>query len=117
MNTWPNTASPGRLIVLEVSVELIEELVDVVERIRKKDAGLAKQIRASASSVALNIGEGSRRRGGSKTYHYRVAAGSADETKCALRVAVAWRYVGKEDVVRCLELVDRINAMLHRLTR
>ncbi len=116
MNRKNNAASPGRFIVLEVSVELIDALVDVVSKIRKKDASLAKQIRDAASSVALNLGEGRRREGGSRTYHYTVAAGSADEVRCALRVAVAWGYVKLEDAAVSMELIDRINAMLYRLT-
>ena len=44
------------------------------------------------------------------------ACGFSQEVRCALRVAVAWGYVKAEDAAVSMELIDRINAMLYRLT-
>ncbi|MEZ4370971.1 MAG: hypothetical protein R3B07_09095 [Polyangiaceae bacterium] len=47
-----------------VSIETITLLRPLVARIRRFDLSLAKQISRSASSVALNIGEGEHSSGG-----------------------------------------------------
>ena len=66
--------------------------------------------------MALNLKEGSRRHGGDKTHAFRVAAGSADEVLGALEVAVAWGYLGESTTERARALLDRLGAMLYRLT-
>lgn len=45
-----------------------------------------------------------------------IAAGSAAETRTAIRIAVAWRYVEIARAIRVDELLDRELAMLWRLT-
>jgi len=45
-----------------------------------------------------------------------VAAGSAAEVDTALRLAVAWGYLDEADLATSFELLDRIRAMLWRLT-
>ena len=54
---------------------------------------LARQLRRAASSVVLNIAEGSGSSGGNRTARYRTALGSARETLACLRVAEACGYV------------------------
>jgi four helix bundle protein len=103
--------------VLEVSLELIRCLRDVVATLARYDADLAAQIRRAASSVPANLGEGQRRAGRDCRYHYRVAAGSAEEVRAALRTAAAWGYVDADTVARPLALLDRLGAMLYRMTR
>jgi len=44
------------------------------------------------------------------------AAGSANETRAALRLAVAWSYCSAKDAEAPLALLDRIVAILWRLT-
>jgi hypothetical protein len=48
---------------------------------------------------------------------FRIAAGSADEARTALEVAVAWGDLGSERVAPALALLDRVLAMLWKLTR
>ena len=45
------------------------------------------------------------------------AAGSAGETRNALRLAVAWRIVSERDADRAMGLLRRIVAILWRMTR
>ena len=66
--------------------------------------------------MPLNISEGARRVGADRLHHYRVAAGSADEARTALRVASAWRYVAADECAAADALLDRELAMLWRLT-
>jgi four helix bundle protein len=87
-----------------------------LRKIRAQDPRLAEQLRAAASSVTLNLGEGRRRTGRDRLHHWRIAAGSAEETLTCLRVAEAWGYLAASDLEKPLRLVDRVLAMLWRLT-
>ena len=101
---------------LEVSLDLVRSLRRPVALVRNRDRDLSLQIRRAASSVVLNIAEGRERAGADRAHHWRVAAGSAAEVRAALRVAVAWGDVEDRDVARALELLDRVLAMLWRMT-
>mgnify|MGYP001385525039 CR=1 FL=1 len=102
---------------LEVSLALIPSLRGPVDRLGRVDADLARQVRRAASSIALNVAEGRRRRGGDRLHLWRVAAGSAAEVGTALRVAAGWGHVDEAEIGDALALVDRLLAMLHRMTR
>ena len=103
--------------VAEISLQLIENLRPLVARIRAKDKSLADQLTRAASSVALNIGEARHSDPGNRRARLFTAAGSASECQMALRVAVAWGYLGAEDGQAALALRDRIRAVLWRMTR
>ena len=111
------TKRESRFHAFDVALETVRELARVTERIARRDPGLAKQLRAAASSVPLNIAEGRRRSGKDRCYHFRVAAGSADEVRAALLVADAWGYVTTDELGTALGLLDRVLAMLYRLSR
>jgi len=49
-------------------------------------ADLKKQAVRAATSIALNIAEGTRRRGKAQTLHYEIARGSAAETLTVLQL-------------------------------
>ena len=100
----------------ELSFELIEELRPLVSRIRAVDRGLADQLMRAASSVALNIAEGRSSDAGNRRARYFTAAGSADESRAALRVAVGWRHIQAADAERANALLDRLVAILWKLT-
>ncbi len=82
-----------RFRTLEASYQVIRDLRDLMHLIRRRSDWLARQIESAASSVSLNLGEGNRRLGKDRLHHFRMAAGSADEVRCALHVAEAWGYV------------------------
>jgi len=104
------------LHVAKVSIELIQLLRPLVERIRRRDRSLADQIARAASSIALNVGEADRSQGRNVLARFHSAAGSASETRMALRVAVAWGHVSAEAAAEPERLLDRIIAMLWKLT-
>jgi len=87
-----------------------------MEKLRRRSGKLTDQLERAASSVAANVAEGNRRRGKDRLHLFRVAAGSADETRTHLRVGEAWGYLNREDIESALALVDRELAMLYRLT-
>ena len=104
------------LIVHQVALEMVKGIKPLIDRIARHDRSLAQQLRRSASSVALNIGEAAYSRGGNQTARFQDAAGSASETRSALKVAAAWGYVSQTAVEPVDEKLDRVLAMLWGLT-
>ena len=103
--------------VLEISLQTITALREPLDVIRTKDADLYRQIRRAGSSIPLNIAEGTRRVGKDRKHLWRVAAGSAAEVRVALRTALAWGDVEEAQTRRSFELLDRVCAMLWKMTR
>jgi len=105
------------LQVAVFSIELIEALRPLVPRIKRHDRSLADQLVRAASSVALNIAEGEHSDPGNRRARFYSAAGSANETLAALRVAVAWGYFAEAEAERAVGIVRRVIGMLWKLTR
>jgi len=103
--------------VEETAYELIAALQPLMARIRRQDKSLADQLTRAATSVALNIAESNYSDPGNKRARLFTAAGSANETRAALRVAIEWGYCTREDAKDALHILDRVLAMLWRLTR
>ncbi|MGA7741678.1 MAG: four helix bundle protein, partial [Polyangia bacterium] len=82
----------------------------------RRDPDLCRQIRRAASSVAMCLAEGSQRTGRDRFHLYRVAAGSAAEVRTALALATTWGYVAQAQAAPAYALLDRIVAILWRLT-
>jgi four helix bundle protein len=99
----------------EIAYEMLEALKPLLEKIERRDRDLGRQARKAGTSVYLNIEERARRRGRDRFYSYNVAAGSAAETRAALRASIALGYLSAADTPRCLGLIDRVLAMLWRL--
>jgi len=82
------------LRIHDVMLGVIRNMRPIVAAIERCDAGLARQLKASASSVTLNIAEGGGSFGGTRRERYRSALGSARETLSNLQTAEAFGYVG-----------------------
>jgi four helix bundle protein len=102
---------------LEVAIELCASLRLPLERLRQHDRDLCDQARRAANGVALQLAESRRRAGKDRLHLLRIAAGSADELRTALRLAQAWRDLEADSLAVSMALLDRVIAMLWRLTR
>lgn len=106
-----------RFDAFEVSLQLVRSLRAVLTRLHTRDTSLATQIKRAAASVPLNLNEGRRRTGKDRIHFWKIAAGSADEVRAALRVAEAFGYLELDAIAEPLQFADRVLAMLWRLTR
>ncbi|MBA3392301.1 MAG: four helix bundle protein [Deltaproteobacteria bacterium] len=102
------------LIAYTVAIELVKELRPIVEKIRKHDSTLAKQLVDAMNSTVQNLAEGEAHRGGNKRAKYDIAHGEANEVKGSLDLALAWGYIADDSPARAT--LRRLLAMLWGLT-
>jgi four helix bundle protein len=81
------------LRIYDTAVSMIREMRPAIEAIERKDRDLGRQLRRAASSVVLNIAEGSGCCGGTRKQRYRDALGSAREVGGCIDIARAFGYV------------------------
>ena len=105
------------LQIAQLSIEVVAALRPLVPRIRRHDRSLADQLVRAASSVALNIAEGEHSDPGNRKARFYTAAGSANETLAALKVAVAWGYFAESEAEGAAGMIRRVLAGLWKLTR
>ena len=99
--------------IYEDMLDVVRALRSQLEAIDKRDADLARQLRRAASSVVLNVAEGSGSFGRMRTARYRTALGSARETLACLRVAEALGYVDAMPAA----VTQRMNRVVGTLVR
>ncbi|HXW80182.1 MAG TPA: four helix bundle protein [Acidimicrobiales bacterium] len=104
------------LRIYAVMIEVLEGLRPVVRAIERCDGDLARQLRRAATSVALNVSEGSGSAGGTRRERYRNALGSARETGACLDAAIALGYVDRVDA-HLLDQLDHVGAVLVKNVR
>jgi len=90
------------LVAYTVALDLIRGLRPVVAELRKHSPDAANQVERAASSVALNLAEGSRRSGRDPKRFFDMAHGSASEIRGALDVADAWGWPIDSGPVRAI---------------
>ncbi len=88
----------------------------MVAEVKKRDRALADQLMRAASSIALNLAEGELSDPGNQKARFFTAAGSANESRAALRIAVGWRHVGAEAAEPARQRLNHIIAILWKLT-
>ncbi len=103
------------LIAYDVALELVRALRPVVAKLRTYSADAADQVERAATSIVLNLAEGSRRRGRDPRRFFDMAHGRAGEIRGALDVAEAWGW--QIDSADAHALLDRELGLLWGLTR
>ena len=104
------------LKVYSSMIGVLGMLRGVLTQIERHDRDLGSQLRRAASSVALNIAEGSGSHGGTRRERYRNALGSARESGACLDLAVAYGYVESVDAT-LLDQLDKVRATLVKVAR
>ena len=102
------------LHIFDSAIEATEQLKPLLDVVERFDRDLGKQMRRSATSVALNIAEGSYSQGKNRNARLYNALGSAKETCAALKVSVAWGYLEPAQIEKCYSLYDMIVATLYK---
>ncbi|MCE9573276.1 MAG: four helix bundle protein [Deltaproteobacteria bacterium] len=111
----PTTNGP-RFRAHDLALEALTLLRPLLAPIRAVDRSLADQLQRAATSVALNIAEGSHRRGRDRAHFYRVAAGSAAESRTCLEAATALGHVDAAASAVAWHTLDQVIAILWRVT-
>lgn len=101
---------------LEMSLAVLDRLATVEPKIRQRRKSLADEIGRAAESIALDVSEARQRAGLDRADLFRRAAGSTSELTTALRIARARGYITPEDFATVDAALDRVRAMLWRLT-
>ena len=101
---------------LEMALVVLEKAEPVERAVRSRRKSLADELGRAAESVALNLSEGRLRAGLDRQDLWRRAAGSAAELTTALRIAKARRYADADAITAVEAPLDRVRAMLWRLT-
>jgi four helix bundle protein len=102
---------------LEFALTAIDQLATVEAKLRKRRKSLADQAARAADSIALNLSEGSPRAGLDRIDLFRKADGSARELTTALHIARARGYITAADFAAVDAPLDRVRAILWRVTR
>ena len=101
---------------LELSLTVMERIAPIEQKIRLRRKSLADELGRAAESVALNVSEARQRAGLDRADLYRRASGSAAELTTALRIARIRGFITAEDFAAIDAVLDRVRAILWRLT-
>ncbi len=106
-----------RLDVYKAAIEFIGVTEAIVERLPKGRGYLVDQVQRAATSIVLNIAEGAgEAQSPEKVRFYRMARRSAFECAAILDVLATQRLADATELRRGEQLLQRIGAMLTRLT-
>jgi four helix bundle protein len=104
------------LRIHDVMLDTLRLIAPLIGAIERRNRPLGAQITASATSVLLNVAEGSAHRGAARNNRYRIALGEAREALATLRAAEALGYVRPLDAAVTARF-DRIIGTLVVVTR
>jgi len=115
--TMPQPSRPirNRLHAHEVALEAAGIVLNLAVRVPAPLKPVADQAIRAASAAVLNLAEGQGRVGRDRLHFWRIAYGSALETRSALSLLQAAACVDDSQATMAIELLDRVCAMTWRL--
>lgn len=106
-----------RLDVYRLSIEFVAWSYRLAKSLRGQDRHARDQMLRASQSIPLNIAEGNGKRPGSDRVRFlHIAYGSALECAATLDVLLSCEAIRPEECGKGKELLDRIVAMLIRMT-
>ena len=105
------------LVALQVAEQAAIATLELVSKLPPPLKVYKDQAIRASGSAALNLAEGSSRRGREQARFYQVAHGSAREALTAVRIVVLARFVDEDAGYRVMELLDRTAALTYGLWR
>ena len=107
----------NRFLAYELALEIARRLAAVLPHLKANDPDLADQAYRACKSIGLAVAEGGRRGGKDRSYHFRIAAGSAQELLMALELAATFGHLDGGTVEPLRKVIDRELGLLWGLTR
>ena len=104
------------LRIYQVALDVARDAAAAARVIGLQDADLARQLRRAATSIPLNVAEGSGVSGGNRRLRYATALGSARETMACFDVAVAMDYLAPLGF-ESRDRLDKVIATLVKVSR
>ena len=98
--------------VIDRLVEMVALVHGLAGKVARHDANLARQMKNSSSSSALNASEGVWARAGKRRSRLEDAVNEARETLVALRLAGECGYLGKAEARAGMVLLENIIPVL-----
>ena len=105
-----------RLDAFRVAREALGLGDEVIKQLPRGYAPLADQLRRALLAAFLGIAEASSRSGSDRLARFRCARGEASEAAAALEAVLLLRLAHRDKVDRVIALLDRLCAMLTRLS-
>jgi len=104
------------LDIYRSTIEIARDAGMAARTIAQHDSDLARQLRRAATSVPLNVAEGSGVQGGNRRLRYQTALGSARETMACCDLAVAMDYIAPLEF-GARDRIDKVIATLVKVSR
>jgi four helix bundle protein len=98
--------------IIDTLVEMVALVHGLARKVARHDPDLARQMRRSSSSAALNASEGVWARAGKRRSRLEDAVNEARETLVALRLAGACGYLASDEAKSGITMLENIVPVL-----
>src|SRR2546425_10210816 len=106
-----------RFFAADLAIEIATALVEPLKKMRARDAENADQAYRALKGMCLCVAEGGRRRKMDRANFFDMAAGSAQELRTALTLAVTFGALDEATAAPIDRVLDRELGMLWKLGR